>query len=364
MQPARVSPDVRALTLVSFTYLSTPRPHRPMNGHRHVLRLALLLCTPTLMNAQAATCTLTGPAAVRGFAADACQKGTDIFAFVMPQFAQALSGGGAILGTANTLGGLGKFSLNVRVSAVEGRVPDIDALRLNATGVQATQLATKESPVPAPAVDVGVGIFKGFRAGRTQLFSLDGMVNIAYLPDVDVEELKLVVPGERFKFGYGGRLGLTRDGKLVPAISASYIRRELPTSDISADFEGGTGGTDRIALSGFSVTTEAMRLSISKKMAFLEIGGGVGRDTYETQLNISATIDEGGNTGTASTTFAQQLKRDIVYVSAAFNLPLLKLAAEVGQATGGAAVRTVNSFVDGGEGAARRFASVGVRVSF
>ncbi len=338
--------------------------HVHLHFRRAVTSVVLLVSGPALAGAQAATCTLTGPTAVRGFAADACQKGTDIFAFVMPQFAQALSGGGAILGTANTLGGLGKFSLNVRVSAVEGRVPDIDALRLSATGAQPSQLATLASPVPAPAVDVGVGIFKGFRAGLTRVFSLDGMVNVAYLPDVDVEELKLVVPGERLKLGYGGRLGLTRDAKLVPAISASYIRRELPTSDITADFEGGTGGTDRIALSGFSVTTEAIRVSISKKLGFLEIGGGVGRDTYETQLNISATIDEGGNTGTASTTFAQQLKRDIVYVSAAFNLPLLKLAAEVGQATGGAAVRTVNSFVDGGEGKARRFASAGVRVSF
>ncbi len=335
-----------------------------MTVRRCTLQFAIALTLPTLASAQTASCTITGPVAVRGYAADACQKATDIYAFVIPQFGQALSGGGAILGTANTLGGLGKFSFNVRVSAVEGRVPDIDAITLSATGAQASAIATTDTPVPAPVADIGVGIFKGFTAGRTRLLSLDGVVNVAYLPDVDVEELSLVVPGKRLKFGYGGRLGLTRDGKMVPAISASYIRRELPTADLSASFEGGTSGTDQLTLTGFSVTTEAIRVSISKKVAFLEVGGGVGRDTYETELNIGAIVNEGGNVGTATNAIAQQTKRDIAYLSLAINFPLIKIAAEVGQAQGGSTISTFNTFVDGGDEKARRFASAGIRLSF
>jgi hypothetical protein len=45
-------------------------------------------------------------------------------------------------------------------------------------------------------------------------------------------------------------------------------------------------------------------------------------------------------------------------------LPLLKIGAEVGQASGGEALSTVNSFTNGGANAARRFASAGIRVSF
>ena len=331
---------------------------------RHRFATALLLAAaPTMVSAQV-SCAITGPVAVRGYAADACQKAVDLFSFMMPQFGQALSGGGAILGTANTLGGLGKFSVNLRVSAVEGRVPDVNDITLSPLGARASQIRTTSAPVPAPAVDVGVGLFKGFPVGLTRLFSLDGIVNVAYLPDVDVEEVSLVVPGKRFKFGYGGRVGLTRDAHLIPAISASYIKRDLPTADLTASFQGGTGGTDALSLTGFSVGTEAYRLSVSKKLGFIEIGGGAGRDTYDTRLNISASVNESGNTGGASTTLVQQTKRDVVYASLAFNFPLLKLAAEVGQSSGGTSLNTFNTFVDGGQNEARRFASAGIRISF
>ena len=203
---------------------------------RHRLATALLLAAaPSVVSAQAqpVACAITGPVAVQGYAADACQKAVDLFSFMMPQFGQALSGGGAILGTANTLGGLGKFSLNLRVSAVEGRVPDVNSITLNALGAQRSPITTSAAPVPAPVVDVGVGVFKGFPVGLTRLFSLDGVVNVAYLPDANVDDFAIVVPGQRLKFGYGGRVGLTRDAHLIPAISASYIKRDLPTADLT-----------------------------------------------------------------------------------------------------------------------------------
>lgn len=317
-----------------------------------------------MASAQLVNCAVTGPVLVQGFVRDACQKATDLFGFVLPQFGQALSGGSAILGTANTLGGLGKFSLNVRATAVDGRTPDVDDITLSSTGPQASQIATQQSPVPAPVVDIGVGVFKGFPVGLTHLFSLDGIVNVAYLPDVDVDQISVLVPGGRFKFGYGGRLGITRDAKMIPAISASYIRRELPSADITTTFQGGTGGQDQFSLTGFTVTSEAIRASISKKLGFFEIGGGVGRDTYDTRLDIGATVNEAQGTGTASYSYTQKVERNVAYGSLALNFPLLKIAAEVGQASGGTPINTFNTFVDGGQNDARRFASAGIRISF
>ncbi len=349
-----------------MTRHSIAPPIVPMSAIRRAAAIAVLaLAVPSHASAQApVSCTLTGPVGVRGYAADACQKATDLFTFIMPQFAQALSGGGAIVGSANTLGGLGKFSLNLRVTAVDGVIPDIDGLSLNAAGAQRSTLTTMKSPVPAPAVDVGVGVFKGFPAGLTRIFSLDGIVNVAYLPDVDVDGLKLLVPGQRLKLGYGGRLGITRDARMIPAISASYIRRDLPTADITADFQGGTGGPDQLSLTGFTVSTEAMRLSLSKKLGFVEIGGGVGRDTYDTRLNIGATVSEAGLTGSAATSLTQNVTRDIAYVSAALNLPVFKIAAEVGQAQGGTALTTYNTIAGADNDKPRRFASAGIRISF
>ena len=332
---------------------------------RSVSLAVALVALPSVVAAQQpVNCTVTGPVVVRGYVADACQKATDLFSFIMPQFGQAFAGGGAILGSANTLGGLGKVSFNVRVSAVQGRVPDIDNITLSAAGAQRSRIATTESPIPAPVVDVGVGVYKGFAAGVTRLFSVDGIVNVAYLPDVDVEDISVLVPGGRFKFGYGARVGITRDAPMIPAIAVSFIRRQLPTADIRASFQGGTGGTDQLSLTGFAVSSDAVRASVSKKLSFLELGGGVGRDTYDTRLNIGAVVNEAGATGTAAYSYTQQVKRNVVYGSLALNFPIVKVAAEVGQASGGTVLNTFNTFVDGGQDDARRFASLGVRVSF
>lgn len=335
-----------------------------VRSRRLLALVAAAAVAPSIAAAQTVSCVTTGPAAVQGYLRDACQKGTDLFGFMMPQFGQALTGGGAVIGSANTLGGLGKLSFNLRATAVDGRVPNVDDISLSSTGVVASRISTQRAPVPAPVLDLGVGVLKGIPVGATRVLSLDALVNVAYLPDVDVEQLSVVVPGDRIKFGYGGRVGVTRDAHMVPAISVSYIRRELPTTDIFATFEGGTGGTDELSLTGFTVSAEAIRASVSKKLGFLEIGGGAGRDTYDTRLNIGADVSEGGFSGTASYSYAQKTTRDVVYVSLALNLPLLKIAAEVGQASGGTALNTVNTFVDGGQNEARRFGSAGVRISF
>jgi hypothetical protein len=105
-------------------------------------------------------------------------------------------------------------------------------------------------------------------------------------------------------------------------------------------------------------------VSLSKKLGFLEIGGGVGRDTNDTRLNVRATVNEGGNTGTAALSFAQNLTRDVAYVSAAVNFPLFKVSAEVGQASGGEAITTFNTINNAANDTARYFASAGLRISF
>ena len=170
----------------------------------------------------------------------------------------------------------------------------------------------------------------------------------------------MAVLKDRVKFGYGGRLGITRDGKTIPAISASFIRRELPASNVTADFQGGTGATNQLALTGFTVRSDALRVSLAKRVGFLEFGGGAARDTYQTRPNIGGTVNQGGNTGSATYAINQEIKRDVAYVSAAFNLPFLEISADVGQASGGTWLSTYN----GVRTAARRFGTAGVRFSF
>lgn len=336
--------------------------------HRRTLFVAALIAAsvlPTALRAQDAVCTITPAGSpVTGFAADACQKAYDFSTFVMPQLGQALAGGGAILGTANTLGGLGKFSLNVRVTAVQGRLPEIDQVTLS-NGRTRSNIPTTSSPVPAPVVDVGVGILPGFMRG---FLSLDGIVNVAYLPEAELDDVSVRTPSGRLALGYGGRLGLTRDGKGLPAISVSYIRRDLPTADLAGAFSGGTGGQDSLALTGFKVRTQSARVSISKKLGFIELGGGYGRDRYDTDLAVRARVSETvlNVTSTATAAFAQtlQIDREVLYGSLALNLPLFKIAGEIGQHRGGTQLTTFNTFVDGKQNEPRLFASAGLRISF
>lgn len=330
-----------------------------------VTTVAALAALPSLAAAQTTSCAITpalSPAA--GFALDACQKAADFATFVLPQFGQALAGGGAIIGTANTLGGLGKFSLNVRATAVQGRLPQVDQVTLS-NGRTASNIPTTEAPVPAPVVDVGVGILPGFVRG---FLSLDGIVNVAYLPSGDLEDVQLRTPSGRLALGFGGRLGVTRDGHGLPAISVSYIRRDLPTADLAGSFSGGSGAQDSLALTGFKVRTQSARISISKKLGFLELGGGYGRDRYDTELAVRARVSEtlAGVTSVATGQLSQQLEveRDVLYGSVALNFPLFKIAGEVGQHRGGTRLDTFNTFVDGKQNDPRLFASAGLRISF
>ncbi len=325
----------------------------------------LVLAAPAALRAQQPVTCATSATPVSGYLNDACTQAADIFSFVMPQFGQALAGGGAVLGTANTLGGLGKFSFNVRVNAVQGRVPTVDALRIRATGpVPAQAIATEEVPVPAPVVDVGVGLFNGIGLGRTRFLSLDGLVNVAYLPETDLEDFAFSTPSGRLALGFGGRLGITRDAHLLPAISVSFIRRELPTADVRASFQGNGGGQDSISLTGLKVRTDAIRLSISKKFGFIELGGGAGRNRYDSRVVAGVRVDEVLGTASASVARAQVVEQDVVYGSLAFNFPLFKLAVEAGQASGGDRIATYNSFTNGGQNDARLFGSAGLRISF
>ena len=53
-------------------------------------------------------------------AQDACQQAYDVYQFMAPQLGLALAGGNATLGTGSTLGGLGHFSIGVRVNVFKG----------------------------------------------------------------------------------------------------------------------------------------------------------------------------------------------------------------------------------------------------
>src|SRR5918999_2747562 len=77
-------------------------------------------------------------------AQDACQKAIDLFQYLAPQLGVSITGGNATLGQGGTLGGLGHFSIGLRINAVQGSLPQINDVTPAATGATSSRYETED----------------------------------------------------------------------------------------------------------------------------------------------------------------------------------------------------------------------------
>ena len=320
--------------------------------------LALALAEP--LAAQSTQCAAQ-PVVLR----DACQKGTDIFTMFAPQVQGALAGGGPVLGSSDAVRG---FSIGLRVNAVDGRVPQLRNQRLSTSGIVRSAIPTGRVPVPAPALDVAIGVFPGFFVGVQRLFSVEVLANVAYIPNRTIGDFSVRTTNGSLKLGYGARVGLLADRQMVPAVAVSYFRRSLPTATFSTGLPStqlAATADDSLTLGDLSIRNDALRLGISKRLGFIEVGGGVGQDRYRTFSQLRARITPAfGAPVTGAFVLTQQIKRNAAYGSVALNILKVRLAAEAGSTFGGDSISTYNSFTDGTLNAQRLFGSVGLRLGF
>lgn len=309
---------------------------------------------------------------------DACQKAVDLFTYMVPQIGTAMAGGNATLGQAGALGGLGHFSLGLRATAVKGSVPDFDKSPKPDTGVAVSgAYVTTDAPVPMPAVDLAIGLFKGIPLGITHLGGVDLLLSAAYVPEVDVEAVTIKVPEGSLKLGFGARLGILREGAVMPGVAVTYLKRGLPVMDISTIIKGATSAEDdSIALRKLDVSTTSWRIVASKKLLFLGLAVGYGMDSYKLSSDITAVVNEPCLTGTcryapatgangepeALFNFNSDVTRSNLFANLTLNLVVLKLTGEVGQVSGGD-IATFNTY-DTKPDATRQYASVGFRIGF
>ncbi len=114
---------------------------------------------------------------------DACQKALDVFAYMAPQLGTSITGGNATLGQGSSLGGLGHFSVGIRVNAIQGSLPQVQNVRPLVTGETSTEFATNTQIIPMPTADLAIGIFKGIPLALTNVGGVDLLVSAAYLPE-------------------------------------------------------------------------------------------------------------------------------------------------------------------------------------
>lgn len=286
---------------------------------------------------------------------DACQKAIDLFQYMAPQLGTVIAGGNATLGQGGTLGGLGHWTVGIRANAIAGSLPNVDEYTPAATGAQATNYAPTDQILGLPAVDAAIGVFKGLPLGLTNVGGVDVLLSAWYLPEYSGEGVDVAPEDGGLKIGYGLRLGLLQESLLIPGVSVTWMKRDLPVVNIAA-----SAGTDELRVNELDVQTTSWRIVASKNFLTFGFAAGYGKDSYESGAIINATS---GAFSTGDFALAQEVDRTSMFANVQMNLLLLKIVGEVGQVSGGD-ITTYNQFGDTPADASRVYGSVGLRFGF
>ena len=293
-------------------------------------------------------CGSTGTALVTQ---DACQKAIDLLQYMAPQLGIALTGGNAILGQGGTLGGLGHFAIEARANLLAGTLPRIADFTPVVTGAQQTTYTTSTQLLGLPGATAAVGLFKGIPLALTNIAGIDALVSATYVPNLTQDNVSVRTTGGSLKFGYGVRVGLLQESLVVPGISATWLKRDLPTTAIT-----GAAGSSTLSVSGLSESTTAWRIVANKSFVVFGLAAGVGQDKYTSSANVAGFV---GTLPSPTVGASQSLTRTNYFGDLSFNLVIFKIVGEVGIAQGGT-VQTYNHF-DKPADDSRLYGSVGLR---
>lgn len=294
---------------------------------------------------------------------DACQKAIDLFEYMAPQLGTALAGGAPTLGQGGSLGGLGHFSLGVRVNAVLGELPQIQDVPLSVQGAERSTYPLEKQIIPLPTADLALGVFGGLPLGITSVGGVDLLVSASYLPEFEANNVKVEVDGSSIKFGFGARLGLLEESLLVPGVSVSLLRRDLPKIHMTA-----RSGGDSLLVRDFEIQTTTWRIMASKSFFMFGAAAGFGKDTYESGTTISARVAGRTVPPTSAVTagpidIKQKISRANLFLDLSMNLPFFKVVGEIGQVSGGD-IETYNQFEGSKADDSRTYGSIGIRFGF
>lgn len=325
-----------------------------------------IMAAPRIASSQLTpgSCTAS-PATIAGVTvgADACAKARDLFAFVSPQVGVALAGGNPLLGEGGTLGGWPKRAIAVRLSAVDGQLPR-GTVPIALGGAVASTFAMSRTPVPVPSVDLGVGLIKGLPLGITNVGGVDVLLSGTYLPTVERNGLSVGPSGSNLALGYGVRIGVLQESALMPGLSVSYMRRKLPTVSM-----GFATGNDTLAVNNVAVTANSLRAVASKRFLFFGVAAGVGRDVLDATAGVQGIVNESVGTTPQRAVIVldgvrNQVTRSTAFVNASLSLLILRVVAEYGVSSAGAAPVVTNRFGDRTPNESYRYGSLGVTMRF
>ncbi len=300
-----------------------------------------------------------------GSAVDICRKAADLFAFVVPQFGVALAGGNPVLGEGGTLGGWGKRTVTLRVTAVDGRAPRNSVpLTLARSSAESDDFGADRTPVPMASLDAAVGLFAGLPLGVTNVAGVDVLLGATAVPTVSAGDFQLRPQGSGVALSYGVRVGLLQESAFVPGISLSWMRRKVPTLEL--DY---TPSNDTLQARNISLTADAFRLVASKRFALIGFAAGLGQDKIDGVAGLRSVVNEpvGGGSSRAEISFptlTESPTRNTAFVNASLGVPIARFVLEIGRSSAGTLRETLNTFGGRRANEAYTYGSLGVTVRF
>lgn len=281
---------------------------------------------------------------------NAAIDGTEVF---HPIAGLLTSGGNPVLGGVGTLGGFGHFSFTARLNGTQLQTPDLAYDGSSGTTVGKGQ----QIFVPAPLLEAAVGLFPGFNG----FLSLDALGSAVLLPTDAVKNLSVDKDARKIGnialgLGYGARVGVFKGSAIIPSVTVSLMRRDIPR----ISFGDVTNNGDNYS---YSVDLHAtnLRAIAGYSIGLADIGLGLGWDKYTGSANVSfvpqvlpaQTIDDVKLNNT----------RTMAFLTGALNLSVVKLGAEVGYQFG-KNEDLATSFDGNDPSKSRLFAGAGLRLSF
>ncbi|HEX6939577.1 MAG TPA: hypothetical protein VF158_09200 [Longimicrobiales bacterium] len=268
-----------------------------------------------------------------------CAQVVNALANVQPSVGIAFSGGNPVLGTATTLGKrvgiLPRVSVSARVNLALADMPELFdeyAAEISEAAPELAVAQTKGIPIGSVQGDIALGLFNGISVGPTLggIGAIDLLGSVSMVPKVAEVGLTDAITN----IGVGARVGILRQGLLVPGISVSAMYRqmdEITFGDLAAG-DPGQFSTD--------LRTLSLRAIVSKGILAFDLAVGAGYDRYTSDIALGWQIHCETDDCVAAEPSGIDIDGDIagelstaawnVFGNVALDLLVLNLVGEVG----------------------------------
>jgi hypothetical protein len=308
-----------------------------------------------------------------------CAQVANAYENVQPTIGVAFSGANPTLGTATTIGRrLGLFpriSATLRLNVALADVPDVSGYAASLSGATLDPMGTVSAPVGSIQGDLAIGLLNGVSVGPISgLGSVDLLASLSAIPAVEETGLEENI----LNFGAGARVGIIRQGLLMPGLSVSGMYRmmsEQSFGDMSA------GGPAEFAA---DLSVMSARLIVSKGFLMVDLAAGAGYDIYTSNVAMDwqlscatpeCTLANGGSPIPLDGSVEGEVETAAwnVFVNGGLSLFILNVVAEVGyqkttDVLGPADLQDVGlpdqDFTEDALEGGRLFGSVGLRITF